>query len=35
MQRAIDIDPANPILLRWLAIILTEMGRHEDAVRVG
>ncbi len=35
MQRAIDIDPANPILLRWLAILLTELGRHDDAVRVG
>ena len=35
MQRAIDLDPANPILLRWLAILLTELGRHDDAVRVG
>ena len=34
MQRAIDLDPANPILLRWLAIVLTELGRHDDAVRV-
>ena len=34
MQRAVDLDPANPILLRWLAIVLTELGRHDDAVRV-
>ena len=34
MQRAIDLDPVNPYLLRWSAIVLTGLGRHEDAVRV-
>jgi TolB-like protein/DNA-binding winged helix-turn-helix (wHTH) protein len=34
MQRAVDADPGNPILLRWTAIVLTDMGRHDDAVRV-
>ncbi len=34
MQRAIDMDPANPYLLRWSAIILTGLGRHDDAVDV-
>jgi TolB-like protein/DNA-binding winged helix-turn-helix (wHTH) protein len=34
MQQALDRDPANPILLRWSGILLTYLGRHEDAVRV-
>ena len=34
MQRAVDMDPGNPILLRWLAIVLTGLGQHAAAVRV-
>jgi tetratricopeptide (TPR) repeat protein len=34
MQRALDLDTANPILLRWAAIVLTELGRYEQAVVV-
>ena len=34
MQRAIDADPGNAILLRWTAIVLTGLGRHDEAVRV-
>ena len=34
MQRALQRDPHNPILLRWAAIVLTALGRHEEAVAV-
>jgi TolB-like protein len=34
MQRALDLDPANPFLLRWSATILVALGRHDEAVRV-
>jgi len=34
MQKAIDRDPTNPILLRWSAIVLTRLGRHDEAVSV-
>ncbi|MDJ0698670.1 MAG: winged helix-turn-helix domain-containing protein [Woeseiaceae bacterium] len=34
MQRAIDADPGNPILLRWAAIVLTRLGQHAEAVRI-
>lgn len=34
MQRALTIDPGNPVLLRWAAIVLNALGRHEEAARV-
>lgn len=34
MQRALDLDPNNPILLRWAAILLNSLGRYDEAVRV-
>ncbi len=34
MQRALDLDPLNPILLRWTALYLLGLSRYDDAVRV-
>ena len=34
MQRALELDSSNPILLRWAAIVLTGVGRHDDAIRL-
>lgn len=34
MQRALDLDPGNPILLRWAVIALNGLGKHKEAVDV-
>ncbi|MEM9386435.1 MAG: winged helix-turn-helix domain-containing protein [Pseudomonadota bacterium] len=34
MQRALELDPSNPILLRWAVIAMHGLGQHRDAVEV-
>lgn len=34
MHRALQGDPNNPILLRWAAILLVFLGRHEEAIEI-
>jgi len=34
MQRGLSLDPSNPILLRWAALLMPALGQYDDAVRV-
>jgi TolB-like protein/DNA-binding winged helix-turn-helix (wHTH) protein len=34
MQAALDADPSNPYVLRWSAIVMTNLGQHDAAVLV-
>lgn len=35
MQKAIDLDSSNPIVLRWAANILLSLGQYDTAINVG
>lgn len=34
MQRALDLDPANPVLKRWASLLIMSLGRFDEAVRI-